>query len=172
MLLCQRRRLLASGTRLFQASCHICCSEGASFRSTTNFDGDLAFPACRAGEHGFRHSRSKARAWKEGTTGFVMGSRHSGAIVSDFGMCRSLTVIPSTDRVSSLQRDVLRRSFAGRRCQAAAMRWMRLFCSFCDSAPMVKASRTPVPRAYRMASAGRSRRSPWPKIFMPTMPFP
>ena len=59
----------------------------------------------------------------------------------------------------------------GRGLHAAATRWTRLFCSFCDSAPMVKASSTPVPKAYRIASAGRSRRSPWPRIFMPTMPF-
>jgi hypothetical protein len=56
--------------------------------------------------------------------------------------------------------------------QAAAIRWMRLFCSFWDSAPMVNASRTPVPNAYRIASDGRSRRSPWPRIFIPTIPLP
>src|SRR5437667_5231709 len=55
---------------------------------------------------------------------------------------------------------------------AAAMRRIKSSCSDWDSAPMVKASRRLSERAKQRASSWRWRRSPWPRIFMPTMPFP
>src|SRR6266481_5288033 len=55
---------------------------------------------------------------------------------------------------------------------AAAMRRIKSSCSDWDSAPMVKASRRLSERAKQRASSWRWRSSPWPRIFMPTMPLP
>src|SRR5262245_23573601 len=55
---------------------------------------------------------------------------------------------------------------------AAAMRRVKSFCSAMDSAPMVKASTTLRPSAYRRASSWRLRRAPWPRTFIPRTALP
>src|SRR5271157_3253147 len=55
---------------------------------------------------------------------------------------------------------------------AAVTRWIKLSCSLLLSAPMVKASSKSSDSAYLMASLCLLRRSPCPRIFIPTSPLP